>query len=300
MGDCTSTLQGQDMVRRVSSDDIFAAHDWCLSLAKECGVDSVDNLSVDMLFQKDIAFLAPFLHRGANHVSKLFSICKQISASYDNSRSQLIKCQQTVVELQKQLLDTKHELVVAKDEQVASVTATVAASVNEVKEEVKGYSAAVMSGNGEAGATISQTVVKTAVRSVLVDRADEVGREANVVIFGLNEEEGEKVGEKVSELFAALGEKPKFEAKRVGGVKQGTAGRPVKVVLRNNMIARQIVGKASNLREVEKFRGVFVNPDRTASQREERRVLVTELKRRRAEEPGKRHYIRGANVETVH
>ena len=65
------------------------------------------------------------------------------------------------------------------------------------------------------------------------------------------------------------------------------------------MIARQIIGKAKNLREDEKFRGVFVNPDRTPSQREERRILVTELKRRRAEEPGKRHFIRGANVETV-
>ena len=74
----------------------------------------------------------------------------------------------------------------------------------------------------------------------------------------------------------------------------------MKVVLRNNVIARQIIGKAKNLREVEKFRGVFLNPDRTPSQREERRVLVTELKRRRAEEPGKRHFIRGANVETVH
>ena len=69
---------------------------------------------------------------------------------------------------------------------VPSVTATVAASVSEVKEEVKGYSAALMSGNGVPGATISQSVVKTAVRTAMVDRADEVGREANVMIFGLN------------------------------------------------------------------------------------------------------------------
>ena len=164
---------------------------------------------------------------------------------------------------------------------------------------MKGYSAALMSGGGGPGATVSQAVVKTAVRTAMVDRADEVGREANVMIFGLKEEEGEKLREKVAELFESVGEKPKFEAKRVGGVKQGTSTRPVKVVLRNNVAARQIVGKANKLREVAKFQGVFVNPDRTPGQREERRVLVTELKRRRVEEPSKRHYIRGATVETV-
>ena len=42
-----------------------------------------------------------------------------------------------------------------------------------------------------------------------------------------------------------------------------------------------------------------MSPDRTKSQREEQRALVTELKRRRTEEPGKRHYIRGERVETI-
>ena len=43
----------------------------------------------------------------------------------------------------------------------------------------------------------------------------------------------EKVGERVSELFQTLSEKPKFEAKRVGALKQGgTSRRPVKVMMR--------------------------------------------------------------------
>ena len=72
----------------------------------------------------------------------------------------------------------------------------------------------------------------------------------------------------------------KFEAKRVGVAKPGLkAARPVKVVLRSGAIARQVIGKAAKLRDVEKY-------DRTPGQRDERRILVTELKRRRAEEWG--------------
>ena len=53
----------------------------------------------------------------------------------------------------------------------------------------------------------SPTVVKKAVRTSLVDRADEVGREANVLIFGLKEEESETVGQKDGEMLQVFGKK---------------------------------------------------------------------------------------------
>ena len=131
----------------------------------------------------------------------------------------------------------------------------------------------------------------------LVDRADEEGRGGNVVVFGLEEESGEKVDERVAEVFGEVGQKPKFSAQRIGVVKPG-AKRPVKVTFRNNTVSRQVLATASKLRDSEKFSTVFISPDRTPEQRVIHRDLVVELKRRRAEERDKTHFIRSGKVES--
>ena len=135
-------------------------------------------------------------------------------------------------------------------------------------------------------------------RNALDDRADEEGREANVVVFGLVEETGEKVEEKLTELFGELGEKPKFTAKRIGETKQDK-NRPVKVTFRSSNISRQVLTKVSKLRGSTKFCQVFVSPDRTPDQRSKQRELVSELKKRRVEDSGKNHFIRGDRVVTT-
>ena len=104
--------------------------------------------------------------------------------------------------------------------------------------------------------------------------------------------------EKVSAVFQAVGEKPKFEAKRFGTVKPGQS-RPVKAVFRTVTVAKSVLAKAPKLRDIDVYRKVFVSPDRTPGQRAEHRALVEELKRRRAEDKGKRHFIRGGCVESV-
>ena len=119
---------------------------------------------------------------------------------------------------------------------------------------------------------MSTLEVKSAVRTALADQADELGRENNVVVFGLKEDEGEKVGEKVSGLFQELGVKPRFEAKRVGVVKTGVC-RPVRVVLRTRVIAKQVLSKAAKLRGVEGYESVFLS--HKPAQRDQRRLLVT-------------------------
>ena len=65
------------------------------------------------------------------------------------------------------------------------------------------------------------------------------------------------------------------------------------------MVARQVLAKAPKLREAAKFEKVFVSPDRTPEQRVIQRDLVMELKRRRADQKDKTHYIRGGRVETI-
>ena len=47
------------------------------------------------------------------------------------------------------------------------------------------------------------------------------------------------------------------------------------------------------------FRGVFISPDRTMEQRIAQRDLVAELKRRRVDEPNKKHYIHAGKVKSL-
>ncbi len=48
--------------------------------------------------------------------------------------------------------------------------------------------------------------------------------------------------------------------------------------------------------DVGKFRSVFISPDRSPEEQAAQRTLVAELKKKKEELPGQRHYIRGGKV----
>ena len=108
-------------------------------------------------------------------------------------RKNVVGCQASVIELQKQLLE-------AKDEQLKTIQSAVKETVSEVKSDVKAefksYSAVLQTQSGSCGVTITPAEVKTAVKTALADWADEEGREGNVDIFGLKEEANENVNQK--------------------------------------------------------------------------------------------------------
>ena len=93
-----------------------------------------------------------------------------------------------------------------------------------------------------------------------------------------------------------IGEKPRTESIRVGKKKPGSVGRPVKVTFSSSVIVNQILSKARRLRTVDKYKAVFISPDRSPEQRDKQRLLVQELKKRTLDEPGKRHFIKGGSV----
>ena len=53
------------------------------------------------------------------------------------------------------------------------------------------------------------------------------------------------------------------------------------------------------LKQTEKFKSVFVSPDRTLEQRITHRELVSDLRRKTTEEPGKKHYIKNGQIFSV-
>lgn len=274
----------------VSPTTVAESEKWLKSLQDDCMVKHEDDLTAEVIAKLKPQYCAKLVFQAKDLILKLLN--DDHVSEVTTLSKELIQRQRDVIRLQKQLND-------AKNEQLVTVAKTVSAKIDSVNSEVQSYSEAVKSQvDANPAVSFSSADVTAAVKTALTDRADEEGRDCNVLLFGLEETEGEKLGEKVSAVFQAVGEKPKFEAKRIGSAKPGQS-RPVKAVFRSSSAAKSVLGKAPKLRDNEVYRKVFVSPDRTPGQRAEHRALVEELKRRRAEEKGKRHFIRGGCVESV-
>ena len=138
---------------------------------------------------------------------------------------------------------------------------------------------------------ISPETLKSVAKQVVVE--EELSR--NIMVFGLPEEEHEDMCVNVGKVFEHLGEKPRVEASRLGKKIKSNV-RPVKVTLSNATTVQQILAKSRQLRQSEKYKSVFLSPDRTAEQRTEHRELVQQLKEKAKEEPHRHHYIKRGQI----
>ena len=148
----------------------------------------------------------------------------------------VIDSQGTVVDLQKELLATK-------DKQLDDLKSVVVASVEDtVKSELKTYSAAVKESKTLAAGPLLNSD-RNILKNVIKDVVAEGDRSRNLMLFGLKEEKGELLCDKVGQVLLELGEKPKIEASRIGlnkpKDKKEVADRPVKVT--SSTIVQQIL-----------------------------------------------------------
>ena len=203
-----------------------------------------------------------------------------------NLQSQLIKNQETLINVQKELSDCKSKKLESLEEVVKSSVA------NSVKDEFKSYSS-VVSSSQPVAPTFCPEALKTVVETVIAEE----DRSRNLIVFGLPEGDGEELETKVSEIFEEIGQKPKLEAQRIGKKKTDSATtRPVKVCVSSSLIVQQILANARNLRQSTKFKTVFLSPDRSPEQRESRRELIASMRARALEEPDKKFYIREGQI----
>ena len=75
--------------------------------------------------------------------------------------------------------------------------------------------------------------------------------------------------------------------------------RPVKVKLPTSDHVHRILRQAKTLKQSSCYSSVFITPDRTRSEREERRGIVEALKKKIRDEPEKRHFIRNGVVSST-
>ena len=203
--------------------------------------------------------------------------------------------QRDLIESQRSVIDLQKELLTVKNEQIADIKTAVKGTVSEsVESSIKLYSAALNVTDG--GVQMSQADLKSMVKGAIVESSEDEDRACNVMVWGLEEENGEKLEKRVGNVFEKLGEKPRLTCVRVGRKVEGRPTRPVRVKLNNATAVKQILSKSRNLKTIDQFKTVFVSPDRSIEEREKHRLVVTELKRRVAADPDSRHYIRGGAV----
>ena len=159
------------------------------------------------------------------------------------------------------MIELQAELLKCKEDQLTSLRSTVQSTVQDtVQTEMRSYGDALMK-KPHPGAAISPAAFKTIVKSVIKDE----DRTKNLVVFGLAEENGEQLDDKISDVFLGIGEKPRIAAVRVGS-KDGGGCRPVKVTLPSSTAAHQILTNARKLRQLEPFKSVYVSSDRSQAE----------------------------------
>ena len=219
------------------------------------------------------------------YVRKLSEEFRKLKRETEPLKSELICTQKQVISLQSELLSSKSE-------QILEIKSSVKNSVEEsVQAGFVSYSSVLQS----IKTAVAPETVKTVVKTVL----EEEDRSQSVMIFGLCELPNENLADKVSEVFENIGEKPRFEARRIGKTNENKSNksvRPVKVTLSNTSIVNQLVSRAKILRQSESHKNVFISRDRSPEERIKLRELVMEMKQRAKDEPNKRHFIKGGIV----
>ena len=157
--------------------------------------------------------LAVFLFDFVNIAQDCMNVLKRGCIEVDTLKSETKSAYKELAEVQK-------EVLISKREQIEKVEIGVQKTL---KNEMKLYSDSLKKSSGDS---VTLKKIKTVVQDVVEDRTK------NLMIFGLGEVEGENLHSKVGAVFEELGQKPIFEAERVGIVDKVKC-RPVKVVLQN-------------------------------------------------------------------
>ena len=252
-------------------------------------IKSLGELSGAVLNRLKKDKLANMLHESINLLEELTACTSDFTNTSSTMKTQLIESQSTIIKLQS-------DLIICKDEKLETLSGVVKSSIKEsIETEIASYSSVVQKNIPTANTYISTDDVKSAVKSVVQSE----DRSKNVMIFGLQEEANEDINDVVSGVFQALGEKPRLEACRVGSKKSGNSVRPIKVTASSTTAVNQILSKARGLKHIERYKTVFVCPDRSIEERDCHRELVKSLKTKYSDEPDKRHFIKNGAIHSV-
>ena len=245
-----------------------------------------DQLNVTILKEKqDKEKLATLVLELTKRTQACVALLKRTSGAIESAQIETKLAGDKIIRLQGELLNCKSEQI----DQFRSLVEEKLS--NTIKTELKSYSDAVKTNFGEP-LTISN--IKTAVKDVVktVNASSKVGREMNLIMFGLHEEPDENLVEKVADVFSDMGEKPRFDAVRIGSSDK----RPVRITFDRTETVHELVKVGHTLKSSGKYSNIFISLDRSPEQRAERRKLVEKMKVKIKENPDRRFYIKRGEV----
>ena len=218
------------------------------------------------------------LDRAVAQINGAMKLESEFSQLKDENRSLLAE---KVVD-QKVVIDLQNKLIIKNDQEISAIQQT-------VQSEVRSYASVVQK---TCASALAPKVIQTAVKKATV--ADV--RDRNLMFHGMKEEEGENLKDKVGAVFNQLQEKPLFTTPSRVGVAGSGKVRPVKVTLSCQDTLYQILKKSKDLKRDPELSSIYLSRDRTLEERTERRKLVSELKKKRDENPGKTYVIKKNSV----
>ena len=147
------------------------------------------------------------------------------------------------------MIGLQGQLLVQKDEQLKLLKSSVEETVQTTVESGSQNCSADVQKKSASGTVCNSKMSKKVIKSV----AAEEDRSKNLIMFGLKEEDEEQ-----PPVLEQIGEKPHFEATRVGWKRPGTAIRPVKITVPSSTAVHQILMKTWGLRLAEAPKYVWI------------------------------------------
>ena len=218
-----------------------------------------------------------------------------VSRHIDELQREVIRNQKVTIELQNEVIKCKEVQINGMQQSVQSEIENLKSEVKDTfHSEMKSYSEVVKKSANSAADLVPENIQKMMKKVVADD-----DRSKNLMVFGLEESDDETLRESAIDVLATLDEKPKLESVRRIGVSRSGYRRPVKIAFGNSEIVRQILIKSSKLKNMDKYKSVFLAPDRCPEERIKHRELVVKLKERRTEDNSQRFVIRGGQIVNI-
>ena len=236
----------------------------------------------------------PVLDQSREEVEKLLEHLEHTRNRLDTVKDELLERDRKMIALQEEISALKYTIISMKDSQIES---SITAVQTVVKEEMSSYSSVLETAATTMKQTCASALAPTKIRAALSSAT--VDRSANLIVYGLAEDDDNSDTSKLKELFEHLAEAPVLSEVNRLGRRSDERVRPVRVVLRSRETARTILGKSVQLKDSETFQSVFISPDRTVEERTERRDLVARLREKREQEPEKIFRIRRGSVVEI-
>ena len=254
MENAGSTMWSGDDLDNFASATI-ALGDWSKEMMEKVNCEYDSQVTVEKFKKLDKAVLMEHLFDVFQYISNYNDVFPTARFEIENMKSELIKSQKSVTQLQGELLEMKSK-------QHDSVQTTLKTAVeNSVQDVIQSYSSVVskylLSSQSSVNVLSRQNSAPPFAKQK--NGVVEGDRSRNVVIFGLAEDAEEDLNNKIGDVFKELNN-PRFKAVRVGN-KSADKARPVRVSLENSGTVHHILIRAKDLRLSQDYKTVVISPD---------------------------------------